>query len=100
MSAVASPLPSFVSPDYRPTGPLRPGRCYHPRCSASATVELTSTAGPEFGALRPCDPSQVVVRRPCCGRHARLALRDGDAFGPAPRGLAEVFARGDEEVGL
>ena len=74
----ASPLPSFVAPDYR----------------------TTSAAGPEFGALRPCDPSQVVVRRPCCRRHATLARRDGDAFGPAPRDLAEVFARGDEEVGL
>lgn len=42
-------------------------------------------------------PSATPTR---CGRHARLALRDGDAFGPAPRGLAEVFARGDEEVGL
>ena len=37
----ASPLPSFVAPDYRTTGPLRLGRCYHPRCSARAEVELT-----------------------------------------------------------
>lgn len=93
-------LATFVSPDFASVTTPRPGRCASARCRARACVELTSAAGPEFGDLRPGDASQVVVRRPLCGKHAARWRRDSDAFGPAPRDLAEVFARGDEEVPL
>lgn len=93
-------LAIFVSPDYRPVTTPRPGRCCSARCRSRATVELTSAAGPEFGDIRPGDVSQVLVRKPLCGAHAARWRRDSDAYGPAPRDLAEVFSRGDEEVPL
>lgn len=40
------------------------------------------------------------ARQPLCGAHAARWRRDSDAYGPAPRDLAEVFSRGDEEVPL
>lgn len=91
---------TFVSPDFESVTVPRPGRCCSARCRARAAVELTSAAGPEFGDLRPEDPAQVRVRRPLCPQHAARWRRDADAFGPAPRDLAEVFSRGDEEVPL
>lgn len=93
-----SPFPSAGYESVNPS-PTR-GRCCYRSCRRLASVELVAAAGPEFGDLR-WDSEQAVIARPFCGQHVALATRFASpryAFGPAPVGAFERFARGDVEV--